>query len=338
MAIRIKAEGFKTPFARVNTAKRIIEVDAIDVARAAATVGGPVEGTPWACSERVAGIVHTVLAALSDEGRGDRLVPSSLFVDLESTEKGGVSFRLGMAMAALVAEEFLDIHMLEHLNARNSIVAAKGGKRRAALFGLDLRDRCHVIEAKARTHGYGKDLVDYAKSQAQNVTLVDTGKGQMSPATRSAAVTDLSEKPIHVLFADPEASPDGGSIYEFDLDAVIGWHYSVVPNLIEAVGRTDPPRDPGIDAVGAYLPGTEIWLGVRSELFGHSRTPWRERIENVEITKPGDLVRNRQSTSVGRDGHILQLGERFSIVYEAWRNTPGADLDTERSQETPGPT
>src|ERR1700743_3444071 len=135
MAIRIKAEGFKTPFARVNTAKRIIEVDAIDVARAAATVGGPVEGTPWACSERVAGIVHTVLAALSAEGRGDRLVPSSLFVDLESTEKGGVSFRLGMAMAAVVAEELLDIYMLEHLNARNSTVAPKGGQRRADLFG-----------------------------------------------------------------------------------------------------------------------------------------------------------------------------------------------------------
>lgn len=264
-------------------------------------------------------------------------MPSSLFVDLESTEKGGVSFRLGIAMAAVVAEELLDIYILEHLNARNSTVAPKGGQRRADLFGLDGQDRCHVIEAKARTHGYGKDLVDYAKSQAQNVTLVDTGNGQMSPATRSAAITDLSEKPIHVLFADPEASSDGGSIYEFDLDPVIGWHYSVVPNLIEAGGRTNPPRDLGMDAVGAYLPGTEIWLGVRSDLFGHSRTPWRKRIENVEITKPDDLVRNRESTSVGRDGHILQLSERFSVVYEAWRNTPRAELDTEQSRETPGP-
>jgi hypothetical protein len=241
-------------------------------------------------------------------------------------------------MGALLAEELLDIDMLEHLNARNSVVAPKGGQRRADLFGLDTKDRCHIIEAKARTHGYGKDLVDYAKSQAENVTLVDTKSGWLRPATRSAAITDLSQKPIHVLLTDPaERSSDGGSIYEFDLDTVIEWHYSLVPNLIEASGRSDPPKDPGLDAVGAYLPGTEIWLGVRSELFGDSRTPWRDRIKNVEAVKPGDLVRDLNSTSMGRDGHILQLSERFSTTYESWRDIPRVDLDTEQSRKTSEP-
>lgn len=331
MAVKITAAGFKNPFAGINTAERIIEADVIDVARAAATVGGPVDGTAWACSQRVAGIFHSVFAALSEGGRGDQLEASCLFIELESTEKGGLSFRLGMAMTAVVAEELLDIYLLEHLNARNSSVAPKGGQRRADLFGLDINDRCHVIEAKARAHGYGKDLVEYAKSQAENVNLVDTSKGLLVPVTRSAAITDLSQKPIHVLFSDPESSLPRGSTYEFDLDAVLGWHYSVVPNLVEASGRSDPPRDLGMDTVGAFLPGTEIWLGVRSELFRPTRTPWRETIKTLEAVRSDDLDRHRLPTSIGRDGHILQLSERFSIVYDTWLNRARADLDTDQS-------
>jgi hypothetical protein len=332
MAIKVKSEGFDSPFRRVNAAARVLEVDAIDIARAAVTVGGPVRGTEWARSERSAGIVHTVLSALSEEGRRDHLVPSSLFVGLESTEKGGVSFRLGMAMAAVVAEELLDIRMLEHLNAGNSTLAPKGGNRRADLFGLDGKNRCHVIEAKARTHGYGTDLVEYAKGQATNVTLVDTVEGQLIPETRSAAITDLSQKPIHVLLADPEGEPDGNSVYGFDLDTVIGWHYSVVPNLIEVIGRSEPPRETGIDSVGAYLPGTEFWLGVRSELFGPSSLPWRERIRDVQTLRPVDGARDREPSSVGRDGHILQLSEPFSAIYESWRTSTEVLLQTDQEE------
>lgn len=328
MAIVVRVAGFPTPYRGLNTAGKTIKVSTADVARAAVTVGGPVDGTAWRRTQRRVGIIATVHAALAEKRGTHPIRTSTLYERLETTEKSGVSFRLGMAFAAVVAEGILEIKVLEHLNHSNSILFPRGGKRRADLFGLDARGDCHVIEAKSRTHGHDRDLVDYAKSQAANIKVVDVSTGPYTPVTRSASVADLSRTPVHVLFEDPPEEGAGEAPYRIDTDQVIGQHYSVVSDLVELRGGSqDPPTKIDADVVGAYLPGTDVWLGVKRSLYGDSDIPWRERIEGDAEWK---TVNSEEDTiSLGRDGHVLQMGREFSQLYEDWRTREEESARTE---------
>lgn len=328
MAIVVRVEGFPAPFEGVNTREERLSVTTADVARAAVTVGGPVKGTAWRRTQRRVGLIATVLAALAEKRGTHPIRTSTLYARLETTEKSGVSFRLGMAFAAVVAEQILAIKMLEHLNHSNSAVFPSGGKRRADLFGLDRHDDCHVIEAKSRTHGPDQALVNNAKSQAANIEVVDVNSGRFTPKTRSAAVADLSRSPVQVLLVDPPKEAAIDKPYRIDTDQVIAHHYSVVPDLVELRGDPqDPPKNIDADVVGAYLPGTDLWLGVKRSLFGESRIPWRTRIQSDDATLEMMDIED-DTISIGRDGHVLQLGPEFSQLYEAWRI-----MDDESSSE-----
>jgi len=320
MAITVQVRAFPPPFAGLNTSGVNLPVTTADLARAAVTVGGPVQGTAWRRTQRRVAIIATVHAALAEKRGTHPVRTSTLYQRLETTEKSGVSFRLGMAFAAVVAERILAITMLEHLNHSNSLLFPTGGKRRADLFGLDAAGGCHVIEAKSRTHGHDRALVNYAKSQAANISVVDVKTGPYRPLTRSAAIADLSRSPVQVLLEDP---PEGAPLekpFHIDTDRVIAYHYSAVPDLVELRGDPqDPPTRIDADVIGAYLPGTDIWLGVKRSLYGESGIPWRERI-NANAAA-GALIPPAEggAVSIGRDGHVLQMGPEFSQLYEAWR-------------------
>ena len=329
MAIVVRVKGFNGPFRGLNTAGESHPVTTADLARAAATVGGPVEGTPWRRTQRRAGIIATVHAALAEKRATHPVRTSTLYDRLETTEKSGVSFRLGMAFAHIVAERILAITMLEHLNHSNSILFPNSGKRRADLFGFDANGGCHVIEAKARTHGPNQALVDYAKSQAANIEVIDVKTGPYTPQTRSAAVADLSPSPVHVHLEDPPKEAPVVKPYRIDTERVIAHHYSVVPDLVELRGDPqDPPTRIGADVIGAYLPGTDVWLGVKRALYGESRIPWRKRIESEDAARQLALAED-DTVSIGRDGHVLQMGPEFSRLYDTWRTREDEGASTE---------
>jgi len=320
MTIVARVRAFPPPFAGLNTAGTKLPVTTADLARAAVTVGGPVRGTAWRRTQRRVAIIATVHAALAEKRGTHPVRTSTLYQQLETTEKSGVSFRLGMAFAAVVAERVLEIAMLEHLNHTNSLLFPSGGKRRADLFGLDAAGGCHVIEAKSRTHGHDRALVRYAKAQAANIAVVDVKSGRYSPQTRSAAVADLSRSPVQVLLEDPPEEAPREKPYQIDTDQVIAYHYSAVPDLVELRGDPqDPPTRIDADVIGAYLPGTDVWLGVKRSLYGESNTPWRERIKD-DAAAAEPIAADSDTVSIGRDGHVLQMGPEFSQLYEAWRS------------------
>lgn len=320
MTILVDAKGFSGAFAGINRTGQTLPVSVADVVRAATTVGGPVEGATWQKTQRRLGIIATVLAALSEISTPGSIGTSMLYRRLETTEKSGVSFRLGMAFAAVVAERILAISLLEHLNQSNSILYPSGGKRRADLFGFDSGGNCHVIEAKARTHGYDHNLVTEAKSQAANIRIVDVASGQFTPQTRSASIADLSQGQVRVLLIDPPEKMAGDGTYRIDTDRVIAEHYSVVPDLLALQEEEPSPSGVDADVIGTYLPGTDIWLGVHRDLLGESRVPWRKRVEQFQKRGAfaGQTI-DSETVSHGNDGHVLQLGPRFSQIYDAWR-------------------
>src|SRR4051812_3455991 len=87
MAIDIRVERFTGRWAGRNTRNAALAVNVADVVRGAVTVGGPVRGTAWHRSLRRAGVAGSILSALAGSGRGQALITTSLYRQLETTEK-----------------------------------------------------------------------------------------------------------------------------------------------------------------------------------------------------------------------------------------------------------
>lgn len=322
MAIELNVKGFAGRWAPRNASKLPLAINTADVVRAALTVGGPVGGSVWHRSLRRAAIAGEVLAVLVGAGRAAPLFTSSLYRGLETTEKSGVSYRLGMAFAAIAAARVLDAPLLEHLNRTNSTLAP-GSQRRADLYGIDRGGNTHVVEAKSRTYGFTAAEVEYAKEQALNVRIVSPRGRPVTPSTRSASLADLSTAPISVLLADPEGEAETAVTYVVDPARLIQVHYSAVPDLLEIHGAPQPPPAAEVDAdvVGAFLPGTDVWLGVHQALLEPTFSSWRAYFRGRESRGP-DAEEHEERVSRGRDGHILQVGAELARTYE-W-SEPGS--------------
>ncbi|MDQ3725390.1 MAG: hypothetical protein M3335_05810 [Actinomycetota bacterium] len=299
---------------------QLLPINIADVVRTAATVGGPVQGTALDKSMRRAGIMAITHSALVGFRRNQSLQTTQLYQELETTEKSGVSFRLGMAFAVIACEHVLGVKLLEHLNRANSLLAT-GSQRRADLFGIGHSGECHVVEAKSRTYGLSKEAVDRAKEQALNIKAVLRNGNALIPDTRSASIADLSRSPISIFLIDPEPRQPPKASFEIDLEQFIADHYSVVPDLLEIYGEPQaPPENLPMDAIGAYLPGTNFWLGIDPSLIERSSLTWQERLEQREAL-PLDVAKSPE-LSVGTDGHVLHLGNHLSHIYRAWDDSP----------------
>jgi hypothetical protein len=316
MAIKLDVEDFVGRWAAKNAQGLTLATNTADVVRAATTVGGPVKGTVWHRSLRRAAIAGEVLAALVGAGRAAPLSTSSLYRDLETTEKSGISYRLGMAFAAIASEHVLDVPLLEHLNRTNSTLAP-GSQRRADLYGIDRAGKTHVVEAKSRTYGFSAGDVRHAKGQALNVNIVHRRGRSVRPSTRAASLADLSSTPISMLLADPAGEAEREVTYVVDLDRLIQVHYSAVPDLIQVQGGPQPPpaSNTAPDVVGAFLPGTDIWLGIDAALLEPTLASWRAYFRDRQFTRRA-AAEDDERVSYGRDGHILQVGADLARTYE----------------------
>lgn len=307
MAIEVEVRGFTGIYASLNAAASSHPVGMAELVNKAITVGGLVHGSPLERSRRRSGIVNIVLSSVRAAGApsaSSALAVTGLYASTETTEKAGISFRLGMALAAVVGGRVLGTSVLKHVNARSG-----GRGRRADLVGLDASRARHVVEAKARTYGLDREVRDDAKRQAAE-TRARLAAGGTAIATTSASLADLSRSPIFVLFEDPPPAEAEGPLKRFDEDDFLRDYYSPVPDLISAVG-VQPSGYDRIDdaAIGAWLPGADTWLGLTREVYQRlqiGEDPLGDPSNGAQETPLGD----DWLTSVTSDGHVLVLGPR----------------------------
>jgi len=128
------------------------------------------------------------------------LEKSSVYESMDPTEKGFVSFSLGMTMSKLLASKLLNVHWLEHVaNINNSITTRTKTKSRPDLVGLNIRKEFVIFEAKGRSNDFNPE----AQSKAKNQTKVIRNINNTPPILRVASQSYFDNY-LSVKIEDPD--------------------------------------------------------------------------------------------------------------------------------------
>jgi hypothetical protein len=302
MSIDIRTQGFTGRYAALNSPAGPYPVTLPELINRAITVGGLVDGSPRERSLRRSAIASTVLSSVEEQPTG-ALAMTALYKHTEATEKAGISFRLGMAFAAVAASRVLGITVLRHIDRGRG-----GAGRRADLLGFDKQRRWHVVEAKCRTHGVTEALLADAKVQARASADRLAAAGR-PVATVCAALADLSQPRIGVLIADPPLRRRDGS-RGFSEDVFLRRYYSPVLDLLR-LRSAESSGDRRVDrvAIGAWLPGAPAWIGVTRAVYKLISETRPLRASGVLGAVRGPAETQSSLISFAIDGHVLVLAE-----------------------------
>ena len=116
-----------------------------------------------------------VRMALEQVPFSDRLHRTDAFRALDPTEKGAVSYFLGMTACKLFASRLLRTPWLLHLDVFRDQLnpATLGGRSRPDLVGQDVSGAWHAFETKGRSSVPSSEDKRKAKEQAQRLVSVD---------------------------------------------------------------------------------------------------------------------------------------------------------------------
>ena len=157
-----------------------LETEWDDLLGAALTVGRPNTAYVFAHGDASyhEALFRLSLVRMALEQRPFRggLYRTSAFRSLDPTEKGAVSYFLGMTICKLFASEFLHTSWLLHVDVFRAQLdpALLGGRSRPELVGQDDTCAWHAFECKGRSSMPSAEDRQKAKRQAQRLVRVDS--------------------------------------------------------------------------------------------------------------------------------------------------------------------
>ncbi|MBM7616392.1 hypothetical protein [Alkaliphilus hydrothermalis] len=148
-----------------------------------------------------------IYTSLMEDSGTYKIRRTELFKHLDPSEKGAISYFLGLTNAKIFAEKLLDVPWLMHLDVyKPKHKLDHLGNTRPDLFGYNIsKNGWVVIEAKGRSRGFSRKAFEKAKAQSQNLVSIASQNPILNVAIQSYFPSDA----IKVKIADPEAKKDG---------------------------------------------------------------------------------------------------------------------------------
>ena len=258
---------------------------------------------------------------------------TDLYRNLDATEKGSASYRLGMGIAKLVAEHRLGVPWLRHVDPliRQQVVQTTlSTHERPDMVGQGNDRKWHVVEAKGRSSSDSSAI----RKGLQQAAAVDSVAGD-TPATRCVCLTDLRYDPFYVDLVNV-ATEEPAAYGDFDIaDPALfnNEYYSLIRGL-SPIAPSENYAVPRIDnrgSIGSFrlfpLPGTSVAIGIHSPVYEHflSRDDqndsyfwpdylvsddfhtwvqyWREYRYDLRMKNPEEYTEQR--LSISQDGYLL---------------------------------
>jgi hypothetical protein len=194
---------------------------------------------------------------------------------LDPSEKGNVSYWLGMGCARIAAHRILQVPRLQHagaLKATGALRIANGaGNRLADLVGADQNGVWHVFEAKGWTKDPGQPKLDKWKEQARTITHVNGSR--VATSSRSLVLTGGT---YSMSIVDPDLEKLRPKELDINLERAIAAEDAVIRHFLEE-GRSEEffggnvrARLAGFDA----RTGSMVYVGVgQADVAAEQTTP-----------------------------------------------------------------
>ena len=175
------------------------------------------------------------------------------FAALDPTEKGAVSYFLGMTLCKLFAYKLLDAPWLLHLDVfRDSLKPALLGRSRPDLVGLDASGRWHAFESKGRSGSPSHHDIANAKSQARRLIAVSGTPCSLQIGTFAYFRSDA----LRFYWCDPE--PKGAE--RIDIPSPDQeWRYYYKPALSLASGME-------VSSISVTGDSAQVYVEIHSEI------------------------------------------------------------------------
>jgi hypothetical protein len=225
---------------------------------------------------------------------------SSAYKGLDPSEKGAISYFLGMTLAKLSAERLLNVPWLMHLDVYREIlqpVLLGGG--RPDLVGQDGNGEWVVIESKGRTNGRDEAALRKAKEQASELALI----GVQAPRLHVGSVTHFANGILQIDLDDPEVSQRRRIEISLSPENLREGYYRPFIKLLEE------DEDGEIELVGndrfrtMFLSSVDAHVGLSEKMF----VP-----DVLQAGVPFNAPVRDEALYRGRDGILVNLGELWS--------------------------
>jgi hypothetical protein len=235
------------------------------------------------------------------ETAGGGLFRSAAYDGLDPSEKGAVSYFLGLTLSKLFAERCLQVPWLLHLDiyrAQLSVILGSG-RSKPDLVGQDSNGDWVVIESKGRTHGLDEAALAKAKTQSERVRSI-SGVG---PKYRMGVQSYFESSRLCLSIDDPDG--DGEIDLPITREMVEHEYYRPFRGWLD-----------DSDHVETIVIGNRIYIVRREPRFdlavgldvGRYR---RQPIEKMSIGAAENLL-GLSDRFVGKDGVLVFLGTRWS--------------------------
>ena len=253
---------------------------------AAATVGA----TPVALSAAQRPLIEVcwrialVAATLDDGTYWNR---SDAYDRLDPSEKRAISYFLGMNQAKLTSEMLLGVSHLVHVDAMLAVLGHPPTNRsRPDLVGFDFatRQMSLSVEAKGRTRGWDRKVVDTAKSQAAALPSVLSTTSSL----RVASLAYFQDRVWWSYLEDPEGFGGGVPVTP---ELVLVSYYLPLVRAVLTDGVVQAENSDN-DRFAVLLPDLDMVLGLpRTVLTILQDMPSSGPVPSDQITLTGAKLR-----------------------------------------------
>lgn len=245
---------------------------------------------------------------------------STLYQDLDPSEKGAASYFLGMVAAKILCDRLLDTPWMLHLSmfqAAGGSVVLKG-KSQPDLIGIDRVGRWTVAEAKGRSNNLSPAAMRKAKDQTSRLRNINGSLPKVRVAVQAYFAPQLS-----FAIDDPEEIDEAPVDVIVSENDAIRQYYSYPLEAARNPTRRETVLNRQFDMTDISEVGVSIGLSseVREALESDAPVSFAILRDRVPQREYGD----DRGLAIFSDGIAIELDGRWDE--ELMGNEPGKRLD-----------
>ncbi len=242
-----------------------------------------------------------IFANLVEDGAG-RFARSAAYDGLDPSEKGAISYFLGLTIAKAFAENLLQVPWLMHLDVyRDELRVVLKGKSRPDLVGQTAAREWIAIESKGRSNSFDAEALDRAKSQAGMLGSVD---GQV-PAALAGMVTYFGDNQLQLTVSDPPPRDRHERVHlPLTRSKLLAGYYRPFRAWLEGEPQAHAIERGDTTYVVAQVDSVDLTVGLAMD-FRADKLPQSD----IEARRPSHGL----SYYAGSDGILVEVGPLWSL-------------------------